>query len=59
MFSFLSPSSANFLGLQTVYFPFRSNFRLSKRIWWVEMKGWIFLASWDFDSQGDDHPFVD
>lgn len=58
MFSFLSPSSANFLGLQRVYFPLRSNYRLRKRMWWVEMKGQIFFTSWDCDNEEEDHHFV-
>lgn len=58
MVSFLLPSRANFLGLQSVYFPFRSNFRLSKRMWWVEMKGWRFSPFGDGDNQKEDPHFV-
>lgn len=59
MFSSLSLLSANFLGPQRVYFPFRSNYRLRERMWWVEMKGRIFFTSWDRDNQEEDHHFVD
>lgn len=52
MFLFMSPSSANFLGLQRFYFPFRSNYRLRERMKWAEMKGLVFFTSWNFNHWG-------
>lgn len=53
MFLFMSPPSANFLGLQRFYFPFRSNYRLRERMKWVEMKGLLFFfTSWNFNHWG-------
>lgn len=47
----LVPSGVSFLGLQRVYLSFRSNYRLTEGMWWVEMKGQIFFTSWACDNQ--------
>lgn len=52
MFLFMSLPSANFLGLQRFYFPFRSNYRLRERMKWVEMKGLLFFYLLEFQPLG-------
>lgn len=59
MFLFMSPPSANFLGLQRFYFPFRSNYRLRERMKWVEMKGLLFFLPLGISTIGEDHYGVD
>lgn len=52
MFLFMSLPSANFLGLQRFYLPFRSNYRLRGRMKWVEMKGLLFFYLLEFQPLG-------